>query len=129
MLKKILFVLFFFQLTMAGALFAAPLNKGAEVTSCKFHSLSFKSEAHTSLLFLIHEDVMDDTPNPGNNLAGHSKAFILHSRTNYSTPLLPGRQLIQFCIPAPAQQEHPNNSVRAAVLPAYYNFLFRLSPF
>ena len=129
-IKKIFFVLFFFQLAIA----AGSANAEAILSHYK------KSGAVADAISLTHQriigqvqqdEVQDDTPDSDGNEANHARHVIrfLPSRVNYSTAMLPGQQLLHVDITTIIEKQHLQYKSTKGFLPAYYNFLFRLSPF
>jgi len=129
-IKKIFFALFFFQLAIA----VAPANAESILTHYK------KSGPAADLISLTHQriigqiqeqEVQDDSPDSDGNEAAHTRNIIrfLPSRVNYSSALLPGQQLLLEDVVSAVEKQHNQNKSIKGFLPAYYNFLFRLSPF
>jgi len=75
--------------------------------------------------------VQDDSPDSDTNEAHHNRNIIrfLPSRVNYSSALLPGQQLLLGNITSTVEKQQNQSKSIKGFLPAYYNFLFRLSPF
>lgn len=129
-LKKIFFALFFFQLAIA----VAPANAESILTHYK------KSGPASDVISLTHQriigqiqqqEVQDDSPDSDSNEAAHTRNVIrfLPSRINYSSALLPGQQLLLADIISIVEKQQNQTKSIKGFLPAYYNFLFRLSPF
>ncbi|WP_114940616.1 MULTISPECIES: hypothetical protein [Mucilaginibacter] len=129
-IKKIFFALFFFQLAIA----VAPANAESILTHYK------KSGRAADVISLTHQriigqiqqqEVQDDSPDSDGNEAAHTRNIIrfLPSRVNYSSALLPGQQLLLADVVSTVEKQHNQNKSIKGFLPAYYNFLFRLSPF
>jgi len=129
-IKKIFFALFFFQLAIA----VAPAGAESILTHYK------KSGSSADVISLTHQriigqiqqqEVQDDSPDSDGNEAAHTRNVIrfLPSRVNYSSALLPGQQLLLADVISIVAKQHNQNKSIKGFLPAYYNFLFRLSPF
>jgi hypothetical protein len=129
-LKKIFFALFFFQLAIA----VASANAESILTHYK------KSGPAADAISLTHQriigqiqqqEVQDDSPDSDNNEASHTRNIIrfLPGRVNYSSALLPGQQLLHVDVTSIVEKQQNQNKSTKGFLPAYYNFLFRLSPF
>jgi hypothetical protein len=130
LLKKIFYVLFFFQLTTAAAYANADIILSNPIKQSS-QGRDVSSPFHNPVKTIQQDEVDDDSPESNEGKSGRSKTYVrfLHNRTNYSAALLPARQLIPGFVPAFVKQEPTRNVVRDACLPAYYDFLFRLSPF
>ena len=129
LIKKILFVLFFFQLSIAASANAEIILKHY---SKRGPTTDNSSKLNCKLINIAqHQEVSDDSSESGggqNNRAGFYVRFV-HVRTNYSAILLPADQSLPGVVSRFVKQEAVQNIIRDACLPAYYSFLFRLSPF
>jgi hypothetical protein len=129
LMKKILFVLFFFQLSIAASASAEIILKHYNKWGSTADNIS---KLHRKLINIAqHQEVSDDSSESGggqNNRAGVYVRFV-HVRTNYSAILLPADQSLPGVVSRFVKQEAVQNIIRDACLPAYYSFLFRLSPF
>ncbi|UOE52059.1 hypothetical protein MTO98_13310 [Mucilaginibacter sp. SMC90] len=128
-IKKIFFALFFFQLLIA----VAPANAESILTHYKKSgpAADLISLNHQRIIGQVQQEVQDDSPDSDGNEATHTRNIIrfLPSRVNYSSALLPGQQaLLADVISIVEKRQNQNKSIKG-FLPAYYNFLFRLSPF
>lgn len=128
--KKIFFVLFFFQLAIAAG------SANAETFFTHYKKSGVTTDAASinrkGIISQVQQDeVQDDSPESDGNEANHSRNIIrfLPSRVNYSTALLPGQQLLLVDITTIIEKQQKQNKSTKGFLPAYYNFLFRLSPF
>lgn len=129
-IKKIFFILFFFQLAIAAG------SANAETIFSHYKKSGKAADAisitHQRIIGQIQQDeVQDDSPESDGNEANHSRNIIrfLPSRVNYSTALLPGQQLLLVDVTTIVEKQQKQNKSTKGFLPAYYNFLFRLSPF
>ncbi len=97
--------------------------------SCDFHTNPKRVKVDLKESINNTQDFENDDQEGGENNLIHSKVYIYHHRLNYSSPLLPSFlnfHFYTFSLPLP---QYGVVSTRGAILPAYYNFLFRLSPF
>lgn len=129
-IKKIFFALFFFQLAIA----VAPANAESILTHYKKSgpAADLISRTHQRIIGQIQQqEVQDDSPDSDTNEAHHNRNIIrfLPSRVNYSSALLPGQQALLADVISIAEKRQNQNKSIKGFLPAYYNFLFRLSPF
>jgi len=128
-LKRIFIALFFFQLAIAAGAHADTILNHYKKSGPKADNIS---RLHHNIISIVQQqEVSDDSPESDGNDAGRSKFYIrfLHNRTNHSGILLPARQCLLHDIAALVVREPVQNFTRVACRPAYYNFLFRLSPF
>jgi len=128
-LKKIFYVLFFFQLATAASANATIFKTQPPKQASAGNDVSLPY--HNPVKTIQHDELDDDSPESNEGQSGRTKTYarFVHNRTNFSAALLPARQLMPGYVPAFVKQEQIQNVVREACLPAYYNFLFRLSPF
>jgi hypothetical protein len=128
-IKKIFLVLFFFQLSIAASANAEIILKHYNKWGSTADDIS---KLHLKLINIAQQqELSDDTSESGggqNNRAGVYVRFV-HVRTNYSAILLPSDQSLPGVVSKFVKHEVTQNIIRDACLPAYYNFLFRLSPF
>ncbi|MEO3404755.1 hypothetical protein AAFN85_12690 [Mucilaginibacter sp. CAU 1740] len=129
-IKKIFFVLFFFQLAIAAGV------ANAEAILSHYQKSGKAADAisltHQRIIGQVQEqEVQDDSPDAGGNEANHTRHVIrfLPSRVNYSTALLPGQHVLLTDVTSIVEKQQKQNKSTKGFLPAYYNFLFRLSPF
>lgn len=128
-MKKILFVLFFFQLSIAAPATADTILKHYNKWGSTADNIS---KLHRKLINIAQrQEVSDDSPESGGSQNNHLGIYVrfVHVRTNYSAILQPANQSLPGIITSLIKLEPKRNIVRQAFLPTYYNFLFRLSPF
>ncbi len=128
-LKKIFFVLFFFQLITAASVSASVFFGNSPKQVTKSHPTS---PCNSNPVKTIQQDEFNDDDSESNDgQRGRTKYYVrfVHNRTNYSVVILPVQQSLSNFIPAFVKLEPTQNLVRSACLPSYYSFLFRLSPF
>lgn len=128
-IKKILFVFFFFQLAIAA-------SAGAETIVSHYQKSGNKADAisrlHQNINNIVEQqEVDDDSPDAPGKEGNHGRAYVrfVHSRHNNSVAALPFQQVVKNNIAATLKDGPVQNEVIKASLPAYYGFLFRLSPF
>jgi hypothetical protein len=122
-------LIFIAQLTQYNFAYAnAPLNKKLGCT-CNFHTNPKRVKVDLKKTVNNTQDFNNDNREAGDNNLIHSKVYIYHHRLNYSTPVLPSVLNFQFYSLSVPHPQYSIVSIRRAILPAYYNFLFRLSPF
>ncbi|QEC76888.1 hypothetical protein [Mucilaginibacter ginsenosidivorax] len=127
--KKIFFVLFFFQLSVAVAANADTILKHYNRWGSTADDIS---RLHHNLINIAQQqELSDDSPESGGSQNSHACVYVrfVHVRTNYSAILQPANQSLSGIVTSFIKQEPKQNIVREAFLPAYYSFLFRLSPF
>lgn len=127
--KKIFFVLFFFQLSIAAATNADTILKHYNRRGSTADDIS---RLHHNLINIAQQqELSDDSPESGNNSSNHAGVYVrfVHVRTNYSAILQPANQSLPGIVTSFIKQAPKQNIVREAFLPTYYSFLFRLSPF
>jgi hypothetical protein len=129
LIKKIFFVLFFFQLSIAASANADTILKHYNRWGSTADDIS---RLHHNLINIAQQqEVSDDTSESGSNQNNRACVYVrfVHIRTNYSAILQLANQLLPGIVASLIKLEPKQNIVREAFLPAYYSFLFRLSPF
>ncbi|AYL95578.1 hypothetical protein HYN43_009870 [Mucilaginibacter celer] len=129
-MKKIFFILFFFQLAIAaGSANAEAILSHYKKSGSAADAISLK---HQRIIGQVQQlEVQDDSPDSDGNEANHTRNIVrfLPSRINYSTALLPGQQVLLADVTSVVEKQPTQYKSTKGFLPAYYNFLFRLSPF